>query len=375
MTAKQLIIDMDINKDFSRNVWCILGLPFDTITLEQAAQVIVSAVNTRSACYLCTPNVNFICTAKSDVQFRQSIINSDLSIVDGFPIVFVAKLLGIPMPERIGGSNLIEYLYNRQTATPIKVYFFGGENGVGELASNKINQQPAGLVAVGHYAPGFGSVDEMSTPDIINSVNNQSVEFLMVSLGAKKGQAWIERNRHRVNSTVIGYMGAVINFFAGTVKRAPDWMQSIGVEWIWRIYQEPNLWRRYYDDGICFLKLFFNNVIPYWIWQTYFKPKTAKDLTIKESTEAKNTSIIELSGDCTSLTILPLRETFKKLANKKSNVNIDLKDVRYIDSAFLGLCLILYKHLKPNGLQLKFINPNKAVSRIIKWQNVNDIFF
>ena len=192
MTAKQLIIDMDINKDFSRNVWCILGLPFDTITLEQAAQEIVAAVRTRTACYLSTPNVNFICAANSDSHFRQSIINSDLSIVDGYPIVFVAKLLGIPMPERIGGSNLAEYLHNHQTDSPIKVYFLGGEDGVGEQASRMINQQPSGLVAVGHYSPGFGSVEEMSAPDIINGVNNKPVDFLMVSLGAKKGQAWIE---------------------------------------------------------------------------------------------------------------------------------------------------------------------------------------
>jgi N-acetylglucosaminyldiphosphoundecaprenol N-acetyl-beta-D-mannosaminyltransferase len=169
-------------------------------------------------------------------------------------------------------------------------------------------------------------------------------------------------------------MGAVINFFAGTVKRAPDWMQSIGVEWIWRIYQEPSLWRRYYNDGICFLSLFFNKVIPYWIWQTYRKPKTSNNLTIKVSTETKNSTLIELSGDCTIHTMLPLRETFKKSAGEKNNVIIDLKEVSYIDSAFLGLCLILYKHLKSTGHQLKLINPNKAVSRIIKWHNVNELF-
>jgi N-acetylglucosaminyldiphosphoundecaprenol N-acetyl-beta-D-mannosaminyltransferase len=365
---------MDTDKDFSRNVWCILGLPFDTLTIEQAAQEIVSAVKTRTPCFLSTPNLNFICAAKTDSHFRESIINSDLSIVDGFPIVMVAKLLGIPMPERIGGSNLIEYLYHRKTDSPIKVYFLGGEDGVGELASQKINQQPAGLVAIGHHAPGFGSIEEMSTPNIINDINNREVEFLMISLGAKKGQAWIERNRHQLSTTVIGYLGAVINFFAGTVKRAPTLIQTTGLEWLWRIYQEPSLWRRYFDDGRCFLMLLFCNVIPYWFWLTFRQPKPLQALEFKVSKNKHTSTLIALSGDCTTLTIAPLRQLFKQSATNKHNVIIDLKDVTVIDSAFLGLCLILYKHLKATNLQLKLINANQAVSRILKWQKVNGLF-
>jgi N-acetylglucosaminyldiphosphoundecaprenol N-acetyl-beta-D-mannosaminyltransferase len=365
---------MDINKDFSRNAWCILGLPFDTITLEQAAQEIVSAVNTRTPCFLSTPNLNFICTAKTDTEFRNSIINSDLSIVDGFPIVMVAKLLNLPMPERIGGSNLIEHLYQRKTDTPIKVYFLGGEDGVGGRASQKINQRPSGLVAVGHHAPGFGSVEDMSKPEIINGINNHTIDFLMVSLGAKKGQAWIELNRRQLNVTVVGYMGAVINFFAGTVKRAPTILQTSGLEWLWRIYQEPGLWRRYFDDGRCFLSLLVRNVIPYWFWLTFLQPKTTTNLTIETTTKSKNDTLIKLSGDCTHLTIPPLREVFKQAAKEKQNVVIDLKNVTVIDSAFLGLCLILYKHLKMSNLQLKLINPNKAVSCILTWHQVKGLF-
>ncbi len=365
---------MDIEKDFSRNVWCILGLPFDTITITQAVAEIVTAVETRTPYYLSTPNTNFLCAAHRDFAFRESIINSDLSVADGFPIVVVAKLLGIPMPERIGGSNLTEYLYNRKTDRPLRVFFLGGEDGVGELASQKINQQPSGMIAVGHYAPGFGNLEEMSTPNIINAINSQDVDFLLISLGAKKGQAWIEKNRHQVKATVIGYLGAVINFFAGTVKRAPDLIQSSGLEWLWRIYQEPSLWRRYYDDGIYFLGLMLQNVLPYWLWLTFKRPKTADILTVKVSKDAGKLMQIKLTGDCTNFTLLPLREIFIKAAKNKCPVVIDLSDVQTIDGAFLGLCLVLHKHLKTSGYNLKLTNANKDVSQIMKWQKVDDLF-
>ena len=365
---------MEIEKDFSRNVWCILGLPFDTITLAQAADEIVTAVKTRTPYFLSTPNTNFLCAAQHDAAFRDSIINSDLSIVDGFPIVVVAKLLGIPMPERIGGSNLTEYLYNRKTDRPIKVFFLGGEDGVGELASQEINRQPSGMEAVGYYAPGFGSLEEMSSPKVLNAINQQEIDFLLISLGAKKGQAWIEKNRHLVKVTVIGYLGAVINFFAGTVKRAPVLTQRLGLEWLWRIYQEPCLWRRYYDDGVYFLGLFLRNVLPYWLWLTFKQPKTTSSLTVKVTQDTEKLTHITLNGDCINFTILPLRETFIKAAQDKRSVVIDLAGVATIDSAFLGLCLVLHKHLKASGHNLKLINANKDVSHIMKWQKVDDLF-
>lgn len=365
---------MDIEKDFSRNVWCLLGLPLDAVTLNQTAIEILSAANERRTCFLSTPNLNYLSASQTDDAFRESIIDSDLSVTDGFPIVRVANLLGIPLPERVAGSSLIEHLYLRNTSVPLKVFFFGGEPGVGELASQKINQKPAGLLAVGHYAPGFGSVEEMSTPEIIDNINQHDVEFLFVSVSAKKGQAWIEKNRHQLNAPVFGHLGAVINFFAGTVKRAPVITQRLGLEWIWRIYQEPALWRRYFDDGLVFLKLLACNVFPYWFWLKFLQPKPSdQTIGITELKAAGDSKHIALTGYCTVLTLSPLREAFKKAATEKRDVVLDLKDVTLIDSAFLGLCLVLYKHLKASGHTLKLINPNKVVKRIMKWQKVNDL--
>jgi N-acetylglucosaminyldiphosphoundecaprenol N-acetyl-beta-D-mannosaminyltransferase len=358
---------------FSRNVWCLLGLPFDAIDLNQTAVAVLTAANEKKPCFLSTPNLNFLCAAQTDAAFRESVINSDLSIADGFPVVLVAKLLRIPIPMRVAGSDLIEHLYRRNTTVPLKVFFFGGEPDAGTLASQHINQKSTGLLAVGHYAPGFGSVEGMSTPEIINTINQHEVEFLIVSLGAKKGQAWIEKNRLQLNAPVISHLGAVINFFAGTVKRAPIIVQRLSLEWLWRIYQEPSLWRRYYNDGMSFLKLLVCNVLPYWFWLKFLQTNTPNQSVEISLSSKENIADISLAGYCTILTILPLRAAFKQIATEKRDVVLDLTNVKVIDSAFLGLCLVLYKHLAASGHSLKLINSNKMVQRILKWQKVNDL--
>lgn len=364
---------MTIDKDFSRNVWCILGLPFDAVTLQQAAQEILTAIEQKQPCFLSTPNLNFLCGTQTDPAFRQSVINSDLSVADGFPIVVVAKMLNIPISERVAGSDLIENLHQRTTDNPVKVFFFGGEPGAGERASAAVNQAPSGLIAVGHFAPGFGSVTEMSSPDIIANVNQHDIDFLIVSLGAKKGQAWIEQNKHLLKATVVSHLGAVVNFFAGTVLRAPLLMQRTGLEWLWRIYQEPALWRRYYNDGKIFAGMLFTRVLPYALWLRVNKAAD-KDKTLTIDTQRKPGQIeFKLSGNCYVDTLSPLRSAFKAAAQENCDVSIDFTDAGRIDSAFLGLCLILYKYLHASGRTLRFTNVNPTLKRIITWHNLSEL--
>jgi N-acetylglucosaminyldiphosphoundecaprenol N-acetyl-beta-D-mannosaminyltransferase len=363
---------MDIEKHFSRKVWCLFGIPFDAISLEQAATEIVSAANENRRCFLSTPNLNFVCTAQTDLAFRESLINSDLNIVDGWPIVFVAKLLGIPITQRVAGSDLIEYLYQRDASKPLNVFFFGGEPGVGELATQKINQNSSGLYAVGNFAPGFGSVDEMSSADIIKNINSHKVDFLIAALGAKKGQAWIEKNRHQLTAPVISHLGAVINFFAGTVKRSPVKMQRLGLEWFWRIIQEPTIWKRYFFDGLTFLKLLIVNVFPYVIWLKFNKQRLNDETHVSAHIEETETTItLKLTGACTEKNIAALKPIFIDVARKAKDIVIDLHSVTILDSAYLGLCLLLLNVVKQNGQKLRFINAVGHNKKIIKWSGLS----
>jgi len=249
----------------ARTLHWILGLPFDAITMQEAAARVRAAAKNRTPLFISTPNLNFLIASQKDIEFRNSVIHSDLSLADGMPIIWLAKLLKMPIRERVAGSSLFEALrYQPLTAgeEPLKVYFFGGPDGVAQRACAAINQDSSSIVCCGSMSPGFGSLEDMSTPEILQQINASQPDFVVVSLGAKKGQAWIERNRSQITAPVISHLGAVVNFVAGNVQRAPVWVQRVGMEWVWRVREEPALWRRYFKDGLSLLMIIVIQIIP-----------------------------------------------------------------------------------------------------------------
>ncbi len=245
-------------------VVCLLGLPLDAVTMDETVQRVREAARTRQRLFLSTPNLNFLIGCRHDAAFRQSVIDSDMSVADGMPLVWLSRLLGTPLPERVTGSGLFERLRSDPLPAgeaPLKVYFFGGAPGVAQAASQQLNAMGGGLVCVGHESPGFGSIEDMSSAETLARIDASGADFLVVALGAAKGQAWIQRNRARLQVPVLSHLGAVINFAAGTVSRAPAWMQKTGLEWLWRIKEEPALWRRYWRDGKALLTL-----LPHALW-------------------------------------------------------------------------------------------------------------
>ena len=237
---------------FDRTYW-LLGLPFDAVDMEEAVRRIQAASASRRRLTVVTPNVNFVSMAGQDPDFRESVLDSQLSLVDGMPLVWQGRRAGIPFRERVAGSSLLERLAAERRAAPLKVFFFGGEPGVSEMAARQIPAFGPGLVSVGSFFPGFGSIDTMSTSEIITDINRARPDLLILSLGAKKGHQWIARNKALLEVPVITHLGAAVNFIAGTIRRAPVWMQNSGLEWLWRIRQEPQLFRRYWTDGLFFL--------------------------------------------------------------------------------------------------------------------------
>lgn len=362
--------DEQLDKDFSRNLWCILGLPFDVVDMKQAIGEVVLASTENRWCFISTPNLNFLCTAQTDTDFRQSVINSDLSIADGMSVTLLARILNVPVPERVAGSDLIEQLTKRETTNPLKAFFFGGESGVAEKASINLNELDSGVVSVGHFTPGFGSIDNMSDDTIISEINKHDVDFLIVSLGAKKGQAWIEKNKEKLTASVVSHLGAVVNFYAGTVKRAPVIWQRIGLEWFWRIYQEPSLWNRYFTDGLKMMKMLFLNIAPYWIWLNFIQNEVSVIPVSTKIESKKNSLYIFISGSCCQKSNDPLREVFKDAISSNKDVVLDLTDVTVVDGAFFGLCMLLKKHLRKKGKVMCLVNGTSIVNKIIRWNRV-----
>lgn len=360
--------------DLNRNSWCILGLLFDTIDTDGTIKYIIKSSQDTNTKVICTPNLNYIILALEDNQFRDSSLNCNLSIADGMPIVWIAKFLGIPIFSRVPGSGLILDMCTQKKDSKLSLFLFGGDEGIAKLAAERVNKMQGMLTATGFLSPGHGSVKEMSREEIILEINKHHPDFLLVALGAKKGQAWIERNKDILNSKVISHLGATINFLAGSVKRAPVWMQKYGLEWLWRIIEEPKLWSRYLRDGLQFSRLLVTRVIPYWWFLRNHKnqQKKIKATRVKLISENKKLSLI-VYGTVTHNKLAEIRSQFKDAILDKKDVGIDLSNVEYLDSSFLAFLILVRKHVIKNGYVFTLEKSNPVVDKIIYYNCVEFI--
>ena len=349
--------------DFERRVYCVLGLPFDAVTIGETAAMVRDAARSRRRCFLTTPNLHWVVACRNEEELRTSVLQSDLSVVDGMPLIWVARALGIPLPERVAGSDVFEQL---QSAPPpaLSVYFFGGSEAAAAGACSTLAASSGGVGCAGYQSPGFGSVDEMSGAARLERINASHADFLLVSLSARKGQAWILRNLSLLDPPVVSYFGAVVNFVAGSLARAPTRWRRMGLEWLWRIRQEPALWRRYARDAIGFAGLLAVNVVPGMLALHLRKPSPASLRAARVVMTADgDRCIVSVAGAWTAGNLAPLRRAFAEATSSGCDIALDLRETVFIDNACAGLLLILRGHQDKIGRRLSIDAPSATMRR------------
>ena len=364
-----------VTLDLSRNVIGLLGLPFDLVTIEQALQAVRTAVHQRKRLFLSTPNLFFLIHSQRDTLFRQSVINSDLSVADGMPLVWMSRWLGVPLPGRVTGADLFQRLSEEVVPpghSPIKVYFFGGPPGAAQAAGRNLNRTARGMVCVGHAAPGFGSVDDMSAPELLMHIDASGADFLVVALGAVKGQEWIQRNRGLLQVPVISHLGAVVNFAARSVTRAPMWMQDIGLEWLWRIKEEPGLWRRYASDAVALSRLVVGRVLPYRLWLRKHCTADEGQVTVALQQDDKGCRIL-ISGTIPDPVPSQVRTVMRQACDQGGSVELDLTRVECFGPSFGGLLLMLEKTLTKNHQQMQIGPLSPQIRRVFGWSGLSSL--
>ena len=330
--------------DFQRPVYAILGLPFDALDMADSQRRLEAALVARQRCFFSTPNLNFLVSCLSAPGFRDSVLRSDLSFADGMPIIWIARALGLPINTRVAGSTLFELL-RQQTRMPVKVFFFGGPDGVAARAGEVLNAQGGAMTCVGTHSPGFGSIVDMSGAAVIEQINASGADFLVVALGAKKGQQWIEHNLPQLDAALVSHLGAVVNFVAGTITRAPSKVGGLGLEWLWRIKEEPGLWRRYWSDGLAFLRLLTGRVLPgAWAAARQRRMRGKAAAGTLHLAELGHKRRLTLTGAWYADTLAPLRDALTSLTAVPGDVALDLGQASVLDAAALGLLMLLYGH-------------------------------
>lgn len=320
--------------------------------MAEARAKIEAAIEAKASYLIATPNINFLVNAASDEEFRNTLVFSDLCLPDGMWLVRLGRLLGIPFADRVAGADLLDALKaRRESDDPVKVCFFGGSEAAGRGASAAINARHDGLRCVGAVHPGFGSVEEMSADSLLAAVNAAGADFLLVALGAKKGQMWLHANHARLTTPVRAHLGATINFYAGAIKRAPQRLQRLGLEWAWRIKEEPLLWRRYAHDGAALALLCLQRVAPLLLWSLYLALRrrlAGERLTLDESA-SQGRRVVSLGGALTAANAGAIAAALRSAMRGNESLVLDLSGARAVDARFAGLLWMLHKTLAERG--------------------------
>ena len=199
-----------------------------------------------------TPDLDHIVIMEKDVLFAEIYQNADLIVADGKPLIWISKYLKNPIKEKISGSDLFPRICKLAAEKHYSIFILGAAEGVADKAARNLIKKNSGLNIVGTYSPKFGFEKDNVELDIIkNKIMNAKPDILAVSLGSPKGEKFIYKHLKEYGIPLGISIGATIDFEAGNVKRAPRWMADHGLEWLFRITQDPKrLIRRYWNDAI-----------------------------------------------------------------------------------------------------------------------------
>ena len=245
----------------------LLGhVPVDRVTFGEALDAIEAMVAHGSGGAVFTPNVDHVVLAERDEALRRAYADADLSLADGMPIVWASHLLGVPVPEKISGSDFVPRLLERAEVSGWRVFLLGGRAGVAEKAAERLRSSRPGLAVVGTAAPLIDMTQPKAARErVIEEVRAAAPDVVLVAFGAPKQELWIHEAARALRPAVLLGVGASIDFLAGTERRAPRWISAVGLEWFYRLVREPRrLWRRYLVRDPRFLGILLGDLSARW---------------------------------------------------------------------------------------------------------------
>lgn len=212
----------------------------DVVGFDEAIDAIVRMVRGRDGGYVVTPNVDHVVLAETNQALRDAYADAALSLADGMPLVWMARAMGHPLPEKVSGSDLLDPLLARASREKLRVYFLGGAPGVAAAAAKKLRQAHTGFVVAGTDAPPMGfEKNEAVLWQVLERIRETKPDLVLVALGCPKQELLMHAYKRILAPAVLLGIGASLDFVVGTQKRSPRWMSRVGLEWAHRLISDP----------------------------------------------------------------------------------------------------------------------------------------
>jgi N-acetylglucosaminyldiphosphoundecaprenol N-acetyl-beta-D-mannosaminyltransferase len=240
---------------------CSFGkIKVDNVSMQEAVAAIVGmAQKSEIPRLVCTANLDHLATAECDQEFRSIYREADFVVADGMPLVWLSCLTHCRLKERVAGSDLFWELGRASEATGLRLFLLGGKPGSAAMAALMLTNQYPGAQVVGTYCPPYGTLDDKAElVRIKDAVSSAAPDVLLVGFGSPRQEKWIAAYKDMLAVPVSIGVGGSFDMAAGIVQRAPRWMRSVGLEWVFRLGQEPRrLFSRYFGRDLPFFGWLF----------------------------------------------------------------------------------------------------------------------
>ncbi|MCK5707924.1 MAG: WecB/TagA/CpsF family glycosyltransferase [Candidatus Aureabacteria bacterium] len=226
----------------------ILGVNINRINMANAVKVVSGCIDSHQKIFIAVPNVFVVTECNKDKEYKKTILSADIAFPDGLPLVWSSRLLNEYTGGRVTGPDFFVEFHKIAEKQGYSSYYLGGGPGGSEKVVKSLRVKHPALKIAGNFSPQFGELPDDLNNKIIEGINAVKPNILWVGMGAPRQELWIYKNLKKLDVNVAIGVGAVFDYEAGKTKRAPLWMQKIGMEWSYRIIcQDPTLfWRKRY---------------------------------------------------------------------------------------------------------------------------------
>jgi len=242
----ELLVQAHSDCEVERQRINVGGVLVDQVDLAGALDRVQGFLTNGRSNQVVTINLDFLSLAQTNQDFRQTLTEADLAVADGMPLVWLCRLYGTPLAERVAGVDLFSECCDLASAHGWSVFLLGAGPGIADQAALRLVERYPDLNVVGVYTPPLGPLGPEEDARMLGKIREAAPDFLFVALGAPRQDLWIREHLDELHVPVSMGVGCVFDLLAGSVNRAPAWMQRAGLEWAFRLVQEPGrLWRRY----------------------------------------------------------------------------------------------------------------------------------
>ena len=341
-------------------VVAMLGLPICNVSMKQAIASIDGRIRSGCCYQIATANLDFVRNARKNPELHKAICDCAMVLPDGYPLVLVAKLLGRPLQGRITGADLTPELARLSAEKGYRIFLLGSSNENARKAIQVLGERYPGAQFVGHYSPAAMPLDEMDNDEIVRRVHEARPDILLVAFGNPKQELWIHRNRERLQVPVSMGIGGTLDLIAGAKRRAPLLVQRLGMEWAWRMMQEPKrLAPRYFNDLVALVRYLPLEVCASWMQSNR---RSSGSLRV---TQREGHCVVAVQNALTGELCGRLRDLVTEAIAANQDVTVDLFGATRIGADGVGTLLEIRRSLMSHELKLYLLGGNESIQRLL----------